>query len=910
MKPTPTLLERIATLAVVLAAALLTLTHSAMAIAVGDRVQCTSSSWNIRSTAVYDASGANVIGAVSSPAQGLVLAGPTSNGGYVWWKVDWDSSSYPTGWSAQNYLLQVSSSPVSSSPGAFTLSNSAPYWNGTAPAVNLTWSQSSGATSYEVFRNGSLYASGVTQLSYLNSANLIGGQTYSYYMVARNSAGVRQSNTLSVTMPSASVSTVATPGVSPGAMTSSSPISVTMSCATSGATIRYTTNGSDPVSTSSVYGGVFTLSSSATVRARAYKSGMTDSAVVSATYTISSLPVSTVATPVMSPGTITSSSPINVTMSCTTGAATIRYTLNGSDPVATSTIYGGAFSVSISTTVKARAFKSGMTDSAVASAIYTISSNSSVIALSNNVTVNGISGAAGSARVYRLSIPSGLSTLQFKTFGGSGDADIYLKFGASPTTSSYNYSSTTGSNTETVTINSPIPGDWFVMVLGYGSYSGLSLVASYTAPMGAVSAPVISPGTITSSAPVTVSMGCATSGATVRYTINGSDPVATSTIYGGAFTVSSSTTVRARAFKSGMTDSAVASAIYTISSASSVATLSSNVPVSGLSGATGSTRVYKISVPSGQPQLEIKISGGSGDADLYVKYGSAPTTSSYTYRPYLIGNTEAVTISTPTAGEWYVMINGYSSYSGLSVQAKYLDIQAGDLLLYSGSGWIPTGIVLFEALNLGSAQYSHAAICLGYDPSQGKIMVAEMLASPQNRCVIRSLEESIASAVQVVVKRHNSIGTNGAAVAATARSYKDTPYAYNQIQVLAFSMTEPALWNSCKAAIISPIYTFWATGICSVAAVNSVAYKSTFENALNNERGKAKMICSEMCAWAYRSTSPSLAPGVSPWPRLVDAGIWKSVSTLDMRTVDLQYDYTTPNMLGLSSSFKWVANLK
>jgi hypothetical protein len=58
-----------------------------------------------------------------------------------------------------------------------------------------------------------------------------------------------------------------------------------MSCATSGATIRYTTNGSDPTSSSTVYSGPLTLSATTTLKARAFKSGMTDSAVASGTYT-------------------------------------------------------------------------------------------------------------------------------------------------------------------------------------------------------------------------------------------------------------------------------------------------------------------------------------------------------------------------------------------------------------------------------------------------------------------------------------------------------------------------------------------------------------------------------------------------------------------------------------------------
>lgn len=83
--------------------------------------------------------------------------------------------------------------------------------------------------------------------------------------------------------------TVATPSFSPGAGTYTSAQSVTISTATSGATIRYTTNGTNPTSTSgTVYSGPVSVSSSLTLKAIAYKSGMADSAVASASYTINS----------------------------------------------------------------------------------------------------------------------------------------------------------------------------------------------------------------------------------------------------------------------------------------------------------------------------------------------------------------------------------------------------------------------------------------------------------------------------------------------------------------------------------------------------------------------------------------------------------------------------------------------
>ncbi len=99
--------------------------------------------------------------------------------------------------------------------------------------------------------------------------------------------------------------------------------------------------------------------------------------------------------------------------------------------------------------------------------------------------------------------------------------------------------------------------------------------------------------------------------------------------------------------------------------------LQDGVPLTGLSGSAGSQQVFTVVVPSGTSGLSIQMSGGSGDADLYVRYGSPPTTSQYDCRPYLYGNNESCSFSSPPAGTWYVMVRGYSSYSGVSLVANY-----------------------------------------------------------------------------------------------------------------------------------------------------------------------------------------------------------------------------------------------
>jgi hypothetical protein len=63
--------------------------------------------------------------------------------------------------------------------------------------------------------------------------------------------------------------------------------------------------------------------------------------------------------------------------------------------------------------------------------------------------------------------------------------------------------------------------------------------------------------------------------------------------------------------------------------------------------------------------------GGTGDADLYVRFGSPPTTATYNCRSWANGNTETCTFAAPSAGTWYVMVRAYSTFSGVTLTGSY-----------------------------------------------------------------------------------------------------------------------------------------------------------------------------------------------------------------------------------------------
>lgn len=73
-----------------------------------------------------------------------------------------------------------------------------------------------------------------------------------------------------------------------------------------------------------------------------------------------------------------------------------------------------------------------------------------------------------------------------------------------------------------------------------------------------------------------------------------------------------------------------------------------------------------ITVPAGATKLTVSISGGTGDADLYLRSGTQPTTTSYNCRPYKVGSVESCVITNPVAGTWHVGLRAYSTFSGVT----------------------------------------------------------------------------------------------------------------------------------------------------------------------------------------------------------------------------------------------------
>ena len=303
---------------------------------------------------------------------------------------------------------------------------------------------------------------------------------------------------------------------------------------------------------------------------------------------------------------------------------------------------GGAITIATTTTLKAMAYKSGWTDSGVASATYTISATPSG---STTIRVNagGLSYTDGAGHVWSADTGylAGNAYSTGAAIANTADASLYQTERWNPTKLEYRFTVGNGSyvvnlkfaelyftsagqrvfhiviNGQTVQSNFDVvataPGgnraiDKSYAVTVTDGVIDIQLVAVTENPKinaieilpvssgtgtGTVATPTFSVGGGSYASTQTVAISTATAGATIRYTTDGSTPSSTSgSVYSGAVTVAVTTTLKAIAFQSGWTDSAVASATYTIAPPSSTTGTTIRVNAGGPGYTDGSGHVW------------------------------------------------------------------------------------------------------------------------------------------------------------------------------------------------------------------------------------------------------------------------------------------------------------------------------
>lgn len=167
---------------------------------------------------------------------------------------------------------------------------------------------------------------------------------------------------------------VATPVFSPTSESFTDTESVTISDSTSGATIYYTTDGSNPTQASTQYTGAINLTATTTIKARAYATGYDPSPIATSVYTL------TIPAPILTPSSGTYSGSVQVDVNPVNVNVTMYYTTNGADPTEASTEFTqGVITFTESTTFKVRSYYNG-SSSSVSTGTYTVNavtSNSS-----------------------------------------------------------------------------------------------------------------------------------------------------------------------------------------------------------------------------------------------------------------------------------------------------------------------------------------------------------------------------------------------------------------------------------------------------------------------------------------------------------------------------------------------------
>lgn len=326
--------------------------------------------------------------------------------------------------------------------------------------------------------------------------------------------------------------------------------------------------------------------------------------------------VETCATPTFSPAEGTYTEAQNVTISCATSGATIHYTVDGTTPTANSPVYSSAINVSSTTTIKAIATATGYNNSAVAEATYTINSGggsndsfelvtsaSSLVAGDEIIFVN--SGSQGSA--YAMSTTQntnnrGVTNVTVTDVNGvksvepSSDTEVFtLESGwyfrthdnkyiyAASSSSNYLRTEDNKDSNNNAKANISVSNAGVATIEFQGTntrnvmqFNGTTLVSCYAsanqspvyiyrrAGTPKVDTPTFSPAEGTYTSAQSVEISCATDGATIYYTTDGTDPTTSSAQYTGAINVNSTMTIKAIAVATGYDDSEVATATYNI----------------------------------------------------------------------------------------------------------------------------------------------------------------------------------------------------------------------------------------------------------------------------------------------------------------------------------------------------------
>jgi hypothetical protein len=399
----------------------------------------------------------------------------------------------------------------------------ASFTTGASITVTATASDADGIANVEFFADDqSVGKSAVAPYSMAWSTSANGA--HRLVAVAKdNRGGTAVSAPVDITVaPPIDCSTLTIPVPSPLAGTFLDSVIVSLSTTTSGGIVRYTINGADPSASSLVYSSALVLTTTSTVRARTFLGSCSPSALLTATYTVTSS-CGTVAAPTFtpSPGSYTDS--VSVALSTTTSSGIIRYTVDGSATTSSSPIYGSALTLTSTTTVRAQTYLGSCTPSAEVSGLFQVTPAATTVA----PIFSPPAGAYAPGTAISLSVADPSAVIRYTTDGSE------------PTASSPVYSSS-------FTLTVPLTLKAKAFRSGFAPSATVS--ASY-APM--LAAPALTPGPGVHAFEALISAFQPDPVARIVYTTDGSDPLPTSPTLSGSLALTAPQTLKFRTIDSG-----------------------------------------------------------------------------------------------------------------------------------------------------------------------------------------------------------------------------------------------------------------------------------------------------------------------------------------------------------------------
>ena len=286
--------------------------------------------------------------------------------------------------------------------------------------------------------------------------------------------------------------------------------------------------------------------------------------------------------------------------------------------------------------------------------------------LADGVAVPGQGASTGNGLRYAMVSTSKAQGLTFTSSGGSGNADLYVRYGSAPTTSSFDCSSTLAGNGESCVIANAQPGTYHVLLQAANTYSNVSLTGAASGNRKPV------PGFSSSSSGLTVNFTDASTdadgGVASRLWKFGDGSQSTLANPIRAYSLAGAYTVQLTA-----TDGSGASncTLRQLDVNPLPVALANGVAKTGLAARTGAQLPFTLAVPADATTLHFKTVGGTGDADLYVKFGSQASPSDFDCVSGSASANEDCDIPDPQAGTWYATVHAYNDISNISLTGTH-----------------------------------------------------------------------------------------------------------------------------------------------------------------------------------------------------------------------------------------------